>query len=151
MRWQWTVCIALAAFLAGVLLTLLLRRSPEVVEVRVKMPNAETFGFRSTHPFSNNDAATSQLNLLKTPPQLYKQNHQSYPPKLECLWKCPAGMDMQEWGGPYLDNPKGELLDPWKRPYRYMVDGNGVTCSLSSAAEDGIEGTEDDIVMGLPN
>jgi general secretion pathway protein G len=94
---------------------------------------------------ANNNAARTQIGLLKTPLHLYKQNHQMYPPSLEYLWACPPGMDVGQWGGPYLDNPKGELLDPWGRPYLYSVDQGGVTCTVASAGEDGVQNSPDDI------
>ena len=90
------------------------------------------------------DAATSQLGLLKTPLQLYKQKHSEYPPELRSLWEDAAGMGI-EWGGPYLDSVVE--VDPWKRPYRYESQGNA--CRIASDGNDGQPNTEDDIQLTL--
>jgi general secretion pathway protein G len=89
------------------------------------------------------NAAASQIGLLKTPLQLYKQTHQQFPPELQYLWVDVGGMGA-DWGGPYLQQPnEGALLDPWKRPYHYESQGNA--CRISSDGYDGQPGTEDDI------
>jgi general secretion pathway protein G len=90
------------------------------------------------------DAATSQLGLLKTPLQLYKQKHGHYPPSLSCLWQDDEGLGI-DWGGPYVDSVVD--LDPWKMPYRYESQGNA--CRISSDGNDGQPNTEDDITLTL--
>ncbi len=96
---------------------------------------------------ADRDAAKSQIGLLATPIQRYHLNVKQYPPSLEALLQPPADLpDPTRWKGPYLES-NTLPLDPWDRPYKYLVPGqrNPTSYDLWSSGPDGVDGTEDDI------
>jgi type II secretory pathway pseudopilin PulG len=80
------------------------------------------------------DLASRQLALLREATLVYYLNQGEFPPGRADLaatdaWKAlrstpPAAKLLAAWPSP-IDSPAGaEPIDPWRRPYRYLCDGN---------------------------
>jgi len=94
-------------------------------------------------------AARSQIDLFKTPLQMYQMTIGSYPTTmqgLEALRTAPGDLpNPAKWDGPYLNAPIP--LDPWNQPYQYVSPGrhNPNGYDVWSVGPDGVNGTQDDI------
>ena len=96
------------------------------------------------------DAAKAQIDLFKTPLNLFQLSVGSYPTGqqgLQALLAPPNDLDgTAKWEGPYLE-ASSIPLDPWGRPYLYKFPGdrNPNSYDISSSGPDGVDGTADDI------
>ena len=94
------------------------------------------------------DTATAQIKNLQSAIELYFLDTGHYPPSNEgllSLIKAPEGL--MNWNGPYLRNWEG-LIDPWGKPYVYVIPGKTNEYDLTSYgldAEPGGEGENKDI------
>ena len=99
--------------------------------------------------YANIDATKLSLHGLKQSIRMYSMDHGgSYPPAtdgLQVLLKPPSRKDPR-WRGPYLEQ---EPLDAWGGPLLYTVPGrlNTESFDVSSAGEDQVAGTDDDLVL----
>lgn len=86
------------------------------------------------------EAATLQIDQIKTALQLYYIDVGSYPTASEGLGVLIAAPAAQtDWAGPYLDSDEA-LKDPWGRDYLYEeAEGNAVP-SVTSLGRDGTRG-----------
>ena len=83
------------------------------------------------------DTAAAQLKNLEGAIELYFLDTGHYPPAkdgLETLLSAPA--DSPSWNGPYLKN-RGALVDPWGRPFVYVIPGEHAAYDLYSYGLDG--------------
>jgi general secretion pathway protein G len=94
------------------------------------------------------DTATAQIKNLQSAIELYFLDTGHYPPSNEgllSLIKAPEGL--MNWNGPYLRNREG-LIDPWGKPYVYVIPGRTNEYDLTSYgldAEPGGDGENKDI------
>jgi len=94
------------------------------------------------------DTATAQIKNLQSAIELYFLDTGHYPPSNEgllSLIKAPEGL--MNWNGPYLRNREG-LIDPWGKPYVYVIPGKTNEYDLTSYgldAEPGGDGENKDI------
>jgi tetratricopeptide (TPR) repeat protein len=116
------------------------KKAPEKTEPEKKEPEKKEAG--KTEPDIR--AVQQQLGFMKTSLNIYKLIHNSYPDKLEFLWQRPAGMNTQDWQGPFVEN-QNSLVDVWKHPFRYQILRGGLDCKVTSAGPDGSFDTSDDI------
>jgi general secretion pathway protein G len=76
-------------------------------------------------------AARTQIELLDTAIEVYKQDVGTYPNSLDALLADQGQAQGQnKWRGPYLK--KQVPLDPWSKPYQYQVDADGPVISTTS-------------------
>lgn len=86
---------------------------------------------------SKKKTAVAQMQMFETAIDTYRLDMGRVPSKLEEL----VSSDDSNWDGPYL--PKAIPLDPWKKPYIYIVPGkNNRAYTLLSYGLDGKEGGE---------
>ena len=95
-------------------------------------------------------AAKTQIQAFKVPLQAYQLDVNEFPSTaegLEALRTAPSGLSgSKKWSGPYL--VEGVPDDPWDRPYRYEYPsrhGSDLP-DIWSLGDDGVDGTEDDVV-----
>lgn len=89
-------------------------------------------------------AAYSDVNGgIKTALGMFEVDTGSYPKSLQDMLQQPG--DVKGWKGPYLD-PQN-LMDPWGRPYVYVIPGRHNTSSydLYSTGHSGQDGAPDNI------
>lgn len=98
---------------------------------------------------ANEDATRLSLHGLKQAVRMYALDHSGAVPTaaegLDVLLEAPGRKD-HRWRGPYLEK---EPLDAWGEKLIYTVPGkvSADGYDLSSAGEDRVPGTEDDIVL----
>lgn len=99
---------------------------------------------------ANKDTAKIFVNQsLKTPLLMYRKDVRSYPSTAEgltALINPPAGKE-KNWRGPYIEQGKDSLTDPWGNPYQYRSPGthNATSYDVWSNGPDGQDGSADDI------
>lgn len=96
--------------------------------------------------------AKADIANLKNMLSQYKTMVGAYPPTLTALTFQPTNMAdpsmwVEIWQDRYRVNPALKL-DPWKRPYEYIVKGSEY--EIRSLGPDGHRGTGDDIVGTKP-
>ena len=85
---------------------------------------------------ARHDAARLQLQGLMTAIDLYRLDVGHYPTReegLSALVQRPAGQE--RWNGPYV-RKADQLQDPWGRPYRYRMPGEGRAYDLFTLGAD---------------
>jgi len=85
---------------------------------------------------ARHDAAKLQVQGLATALDLYRLDTGHYPTReegLAALVQRPAGQE--RWNGPYVRKAE-QLQDPWGRPYRYRVPGEGRPYDLFTLGAD---------------
>ena len=88
--------------------------------------------------------ALIDITIIALAVGFFRAQTQRYPTRLEELVTRPA--DAPRWGGPYLDGTTVPL-DPWGRPYVYVLDGLGYTIICYGAdGADGGTGDDADII-----
>lgn len=88
------------------------------------------------------DTATAQIKNLQSAIELYFLDTGQYPSSSEGLLnllKAPDGL--VNWNGPYLKSKEG-LIDPWGKPYVYVVPGKNSDYDLLSYGLDAVPGGE---------
>ena len=93
------------------------------------------------------DATRSQIRLFQGPLEMYQMHMDALPSTqqgLAALRTKPAANNTR-WNGPYLQRALPQ--DPWGNDYRYQLV-NAYQYRIWSLGQDGIDGTEDDIVGG---
>lgn len=86
------------------------------------------------------DTATAQIKNLQSAIELYFLDTGQYPSSSEGLLnllKAPDGL--VNWNGPYLKGKEG-LIDPWGKPYLYVVPGKNSDYDLLSYGLDAVPG-----------
>jgi general secretion pathway protein G len=94
-------------------------------------------------------ATQRQIDAYKTALGVYELDNGVFPTTeqgLQALITQPAGGNLPNWKGPYLDPPVLRP-DPWGHNYVYRYPGQKITngYDLFSPGPNGIEGDEDDI------
>lgn len=85
-----------------------------------------------------------QMSQLASTFELFRLQYGAYPPTSEGI----SALTKPARGRPLLDTAP---LDPWQRPFRYGFPGvHGLAFDLWSAGEDGVDGSDDDVVHGAP-
>lgn len=97
-------------------------------------------------PHTKEVRATESLWALRTALECFRQDCNRYPTAAEGLRALVVPPDIPGWRGPYIDLLR---LDPWRRPYDYVLTSDQV--SLSSAGPDGTAGTPDDLAAPRPD
>jgi general secretion pathway protein G len=90
---------------------------------------------------AKSDTAAAQLRNLEGAIELYFLDLGHYPPKDALDHLLSANSDSPSWNGPYLKNPEG-LIDPWGRPFVYVLPGAHGDYDLYSYGSDGEPGGE---------
>jgi general secretion pathway protein G len=88
------------------------------------------------------DAASAQLKNIESAVELYYLDVGAYPPNdvgIAALVDVPA--NVKNWRGPYLKKKEG-LVDPWGKPFQYVLPGKHGTYDILSYGRDGKEGGE---------
>ncbi len=117
-----------------------------VMAILVVLASLATMAVLGMQRNANSRAAMAEMQTLKTACTAYKLNVGAFPVQLDDLHTMPAGMNRTQWGGPYIENRiKG---DPWNRQYIYQPDDANDRVIISSHGPDGLQGTEDDIIIG---
>ncbi len=88
---------------------------------------------------ARSETAGVQLKNIESALELYYLDTGKYPEKLSALVEAPVGAP--DWHGPYLKKSNG-LLDPWGKPYSYVVPGEHGSFDLFSFGRDGASGGE---------
>ena len=115
-----------------------------VLIILVVIGGIVTVNFVGIQKGAQDDAARTQMNLIKKGIQLYRLQVGTLPKSLEALREKPNDIpDPSRWQGPYFDEPIP--VDPWGNEYKYSPSGTGF--ELNSAGADGQEGSEDDVVV----
>jgi hypothetical protein len=91
----------------------------------------------------HHDAARAHFGLFKTALAKYKLDEGAYPLALVFLWVSPATTRAIGKGHTYMDGDE-EILDAWRRPFKYELFDRGQRCKITSAGADGLFGTPDD-------
>ena len=99
--------------------------------------------------YANEDATRLSLHGLKQALRIYSMDHGGrYPSASEGLdvLRTPPSRKDPRWRGPYLEQ---EPLDAWGTPLIYTTPGrvNRDAFDLSSAGEDQVAGTDDDVTL----
>ncbi|MFW6133452.1 MAG: type II secretion system major pseudopilin GspG [Planctomycetota bacterium] len=95
---------------------------------------------------SKEKAARAQISALKQGLKSFDMHAGRLPTTaegLDALVRRPAGLDEDQWDGPYLDEPEIPT-DPWGNAYVYRNEGES-DYVLFSPGPDGKAGTEDDV------
>jgi len=93
---------------------------------------------------AKSDTAAAQIKNLQSAIELYFLDTGRYPASregLSALLESPEGA--ANWNGPYLKNREG-LIDPWARPYVYVIPGKNSEYDLMSFGQDGEPGGDGD-------
>lgn len=91
---------------------------------------------------AKSDAAKIQVERLSGVLDLYRLELGRYPSQeegLAALVEAPG--DAESWNGPYV-RKANTIIDPWRRPYIYVMPGEHGDFDLSSLGADGQEGGE---------
>lgn len=86
------------------------------------------------------DAARAQIGAISTALELYSLDVGNYPTAqqgLPALVQGPPGVG--RWRGPYLRKAEG-LIDPWGKPYQYLVPGRRTPFEVFTLGRDGATG-----------
>lgn len=92
--------------------------------------------------------AKTQIEMLMAAMDAFRLDMDRYPTQQEGLEALSNSTGDESWDGPYLK--KGVPLDPWGKPYHYMIPGeNGGEMDIFSYGRDdkpGGEGEDADVV-----
>ncbi len=86
------------------------------------------------------EASKAQISAISTSLELYALDNGSFPPPqigLSALVRPPA--NLATWRGPYLKRAEG-LIDPWGRPYQYILAGKGGSPQVFTLGKDSAPG-----------
>lgn len=89
---------------------------------------------------SKTKAAEIQISNIMAALDLYRLDIRHYPTSdqgLKALIEAPP--NVKNWDGPYLTRRDG-IIDPWGRPYVYMLSSDGEHVIVSSLGADGKPG-----------
>ena len=125
------------------------RRRNSIIERRLKELGSEQLKKEdsTTNPADKVSVARMEIKNLAQTFTAYLLQVGQYPESLEDLVSRPAKFTLAEWGGPYLEN--SVLNDPWKRPYKLIVDTAKGQRTIISVGPDGKAGTNDDVTSQL--
>ncbi len=92
---------------------------------------------------ARSDIALITISDLESQCKAYKLQVGNFPVDLNDLYQQPAGLNKQQWRGPYLEKPVP--LDPWGKKYNYSRDEANNRVFIQSFGPDGMQGTDDDV------
>lgn len=114
-----------------------------VMAILVVLASLATVAVLSMQRNALRSTALLEIKTLSKACKMYKLQVYSFPAKLEDLHTLPSGLDMNSWGGPYVEDAIDG--DPWHRPYQYSPDDANDVVMISSSGPDGQSGTDDDV------
>jgi general secretion pathway protein G len=116
-----------------------------VTAILVALASMAAFAFTALQRNALTRTARTEIGAFESACQMYYSNVNAFPQTLQDLKFIPQGMQQAEWGGPYIDPNKGDVLDPWRTEYRYIPDQANDTVTITSAGPDRSFDTADDI------